>query len=57
MNTVKETAKLFRVSSVAVRNWIKDGLPHEKEKVVGIKTRIVIDYKDVIEYHKAKEKR
>jgi len=52
--TVSEIARLYCVSSVAVRNWLKGGLRYKKEKVVGIKTRMVIDPKDVDEYHKGK---
>ncbi len=54
MKTVREIASMFDVTPVSVRNWLKDGLPHSREKVIGSKTRIVIDPKDVVEYHKSK---
>jgi predicted DNA-binding transcriptional regulator AlpA len=57
MKTVIEISKMFGVSRIAVYNWIKDGLPHSREKVIGVKTRVVINPSDVIEYHKSKEKR
>ena len=50
MKTVQEIATMFGVSSVAVRNWLKDGLPYQKEKVIGIKTRTVIEPADVYNY-------
>jgi uncharacterized protein YjcR len=52
---IKEIAKMFGVSGVSVRNWLIDGLPYKKEKVIGRRTRIVIDPADVYAYHKAKE--
>lgn len=45
--TVAEIAVMFGVSKQAVMLWIKNGLPTEKEKVIGIKTRRVIDPDDV----------
>ncbi len=48
--TVAEIAIQFKVSKQAVMLWIKNGLPTEKEKVVGIKTRRVIDPDDVKRY-------
>ena len=56
MKTIEETAKMFNVTRVTIYNWLKDGLKHSKEKVIGRKTRIIIDPVDVIEYHKSKEK-
>lgn len=56
MKTVKEIAAMFGVSQVAVRKWLKDGLPYQKQKIIGIKTRIIIDPQFVIEYQKNKEK-
>ena len=56
MKTVQETADIFGVSRIAVYNWIKDGLPYKREKVIGIKTRIIIDPSDVYIYQKTKEK-
>lgn len=54
MKTVKEIAKQFNVTTMSVRYWIKDGLPFKKEKVVGVKTRIIINPNDVILYHEKK---
>ena len=55
MKTVLETAEMFSVTRSAVYLWLRDGLKHESEKVIGRKTRIIIDPQDVIEYHKSKE--
>lgn len=57
MLTVNQIAERFGVSSMAVRLWIKDGLPVKYEKVIGIKTRMIIDPENVIEYQKRKERR
>ena len=54
MYTVQETATMFGVSSVAVRNWLKGGLPFKKEKVIGVKTRIIINPADVYAYQNSK---
>ena len=56
MKTVAEIAKMHGISKVAVYNWIKAGLLHKKEKVIGIKTRVIIDPKDVVEFHNMKAK-
>jgi transposase len=56
MKTIEETAKMFNVTRVTIYNWLKDGLKHSKEKLIGRKPRIIIDPIDVIEYHKSKEK-
>lgn len=48
--TVREIADIFSVSGTAVRNWIKAGLPHDTEKVIGLRRRIVIDPDDVYEF-------
>ena len=45
--TVAQIAKDYNVSRAGVYYWIDKGLPHETEKVIGIKPRIVIDPKDV----------
>lgn len=47
MFTVSEIADMFGVSKVSVRNWLKAGLPFKKEKVIGIKTRTIINPDDV----------
>ena len=54
MKTVQEIADMFGVSHVAVRNWIKGGLPYKKEKVIGIKARMIIDPTDVYIYQRSK---
>lgn len=53
--TVAEIAAMFGVSKQAVMLWIKNGLPTEKEKVIGIKTRRVIDPDDVKRYQKGRK--
>jgi predicted transcriptional regulator len=55
MKTVSEIAAMFGVTGNAVRKWIKGGLPYKKEKIIGIKTRIIISPEDVYRYHRAKE--
>ena len=50
--TVKEIAEMFNVTPPSVRFWIKNGLKHKTEKVIGIKPRVVIDPKDVEDYLK-----
>ena len=54
MKTVKEIAEMYGVTDVAVRQWLKNGLPYKKEKVIGVKTRTIINPKDVELYHKQK---
>lgn len=53
--TVAEIAAMFGVSKQAVMLWIKNGLPTEKEKVIGIKTRRVIDPDDVKRYQNGRK--
>lgn len=48
--TVSEIAKMYNVTTMGVRHWIKKGLPYEIEKVIGIKPRMVIDPNDVEEF-------
>ena len=50
MYTVKEISEMFGVTTMGVRYWVKNGLKYKIEKVIGIKPRIVIDPKDVIEF-------
>lgn len=52
--TVQETADRFGVSVTSVMNWMKDGLPYEIEKVIGIKARAKINPDDVKKYQAAK---
>lgn len=55
MKTVAEIAVMFGVKRPTVYSWLKDGLKHEREKIVGRKTRIIINPADVMDYHKSKE--
>ena len=57
MKNIKEIATMFEVSGSAVRKWVADGLPHRYEKIIGRKTRVVIDPADVIAFHKSKERK
>jgi len=50
MYTVKEIAEIFGVSIPGVYLWVRNGLPHKKERIVGRKKRIVIDPKDVVNF-------
>ena len=52
MKTVREIAEDYQVTEIAVRKWLKKGLPYKIEKVIGIKPRIVIDPKDVEQFLK-----
>jgi len=54
LKTVSEIAAQFGVTTMGVRYWIKKGLKTSTEKVVGIKTRIVINPDDVREFLKLK---
>lgn len=49
--TVSETAERFEVTKMSVYNWIKNGLKHDTEKIIGKKPRIVIDPEDVKKFH------
>jgi hypothetical protein len=53
--TVKGIAEKYGVTKTAVYAWINAGLPVENQKVVGVKTRKIIDIKDVEAFHKNKE--
>jgi len=48
--TVAEVADIYGVTTMGVRFWIKNGLKHHKEKIIGVKIRMVMDLKDVDEY-------
>ena len=48
--TVSQIAEMFGVSAMGVRYWIKKGLPYTKEKVIGIKRRMVINPDDVYDF-------
>jgi len=56
MKTVEEISKMFGVSRITIYKWIKEGMKTSKEKVIGKRTRTVIDPADVIAYHKTFEK-
>ena len=45
--TVKEVAEEYNVTTMGVRYWLSKGLKHQKERVLGIKERIVIDLNEV----------
>ena len=48
MYTIKQVAEEFKVTTMAVRHWIKTkNIPYEYERVIGLKPRIVVDIKDV----------
>jgi predicted DNA-binding protein YlxM (UPF0122 family) len=53
--SVQEISKMYGVTKAAVYLWIKSGLPFELQKIVGVKTRKIIDVKDVEQFHKRKE--
>jgi transposase len=48
--STREIAEMFSVSIVAVGNWIKQGLPHEVERLHGRKVRRIMKVKDVEEF-------
>jgi predicted site-specific integrase-resolvase len=52
MKTVSEVAKEFGVTKMAVYHWIKGGLLHKKERVIGKKERIIINSSDVVKFLK-----
>ena len=48
MHTIKEVAAEFKVTTMAVRHWIKTkNIPYEYERVIGSKPRIILDIDDV----------
>ncbi len=55
MKTIKQVADHYGVSYMAVRNWVKDGLPYTVQKVVGLKPRMMLDMDDVGEYLESKQ--
>ena len=50
MLTIAEMANKYKISYVAVRQWVSRGCPYENEKVIGRKSRIVLDEKKVEEW-------
>ena len=56
MKTVKEIAEMFGVTKAGVYYWIKEGLPYQEERVIGIKPRKVIDPQDVKDFLKLTQK-
>jgi len=52
--TVYEAAKKYKVTPLTIRNWIKDGVPFEVEKVIGIRPRMKVNTDDIEKYLNAK---
>ena len=50
--SIQKISNNFKVSEVAVRKWVKKGLPHRKEKIIGRRARIVIRKSDVKKFLK-----
>jgi hypothetical protein len=48
--TVQEIADEFEVTKSGVYYWLREGLPFEIEKVIGVKPRKVIDPSDVYKF-------
>lgn len=55
--TVAEAAKKYGVTRQSVYNWIRNGLPAEREKPIGSKSRWAIKHRDVISFHKEMTKK
>jgi len=55
LKTVTETAEMFGVSRNAVYKWLRSGLKHSREKIIGKNVRIIIDPAEIYAFHKAKE--
>jgi len=53
MKTIQEIATMFNVSYESVRKWTKKGLPYKYEKVIGRRTRKMIEVSDVYNYQKS----
>ena len=53
--TVQEIADEFEVTKSGVYYWLREGLPFETEKVIGVKPRKVIDPSDVYKFLGIKE--
>lgn len=45
--TAKEIADIYQVTVQAVYYWVRNGLPFQKERVLGIRERITFKLKDV----------
>ena len=54
--TVKEISETLGVSKVAVYQWLKEGLPHKKERTIGKKEYVVATIKDVEKHLKLTKK-
>lgn len=52
---VKEVADKYNVTIQTVYNWIREGLKHKTDYVPGSKPFVVIDLKDIEEFHKEKK--
>jgi len=55
VKSVQEIAVMFEVSRNAVYKWIRSGLKHKREKIIGKPLRIIIDPADVYAFHKSQE--
>ena len=53
--TVQQIADKFEVTKSGVYYWVREGLPFEIEKVIGVKPRKVIDPSDVYKFLGIKE--
>ena len=45
--TAKEISDMYQVTVQAVYYWVRNGLPFQKERVLGIRERITFKLKDV----------
>lgn len=54
--TVQQVADLYNVTKSGVYYWMRNGLPYEKERVLGRKERAVIKLKDVENHLKLTKK-
>lgn len=50
--SVPEIARMFNVTEKTVYGWVKSGLSHSLEKIIGKRTRIIICPDDVVAFHK-----
>ena len=53
--TISEAANKYSVTPLTIRNWIKDGVPFDVEKVIGIRPRMKVDTDEIEKYLKSKE--
>jgi hypothetical protein len=50
VKTVAQIAEMFGVTTMGVRYWLQCGLPYQKERIIGVKARTIIDPKDVVKH-------